>query len=404
MSGSSLLTRQISEVFASEDDEFGIVVFMGYLMVLLEETFLQSPCRRQCRQFICISSMLNEEDFTRTYRLSRNSFYRLLSLLLGGIVFESVSCVHNTGTKVAADSRLAITLRMLAGASYLDLRLCFNVSVSSIYRIFHDTCQAIMEALRLPGISRSWEDLHRASIEFKLSRRFKNPLSGCVGALDGIAIKIAKPRCNERPAAYFCRKGYYAIPVQALVDANYRFLCYSARCVGATHDALAHSVSELGAYLSQGGLQEEFWICGDEAYECRNWLITPYARSQCNDKEKYFNFFLSSHRVHIEQAFGHLVARWRVLNGGLEFSLSRNIRVVCACMKLHNLCIEQGESFDSVRNELNSHGGTVEEVQAWYEEAKEHRQSSQSFSRTRSPARSIKRDKLRDLVWDLRKV
>jgi len=75
-----------------------------------------------------------------------------------------------------------------------------------------------------------------------------------------------KTKESERPAAFYCRKLYYALPVQALVDSRYRLLCFSARCVGSTHDSMAHAVSSLGEYLRQGRRQMEFWISGDEAY------------------------------------------------------------------------------------------------------------------------------------------
>ena len=51
-------------------------------------------------------------------------------------------------------------------------------------------------------------------------------------------------------------------------------------------------------------------------------------------------FFLSSFRIRIEQAFGMLVARWRIIRGGLDFSVRRCTGIVCLLMKLHNVCLE----------------------------------------------------------------
>ena len=38
---------------------------------------------------------------------------------------------------------LAITLRMLAGGSYLDIAFGYNVHTDSVYKVFHKTLKAI---------------------------------------------------------------------------------------------------------------------------------------------------------------------------------------------------------------------------------------------------------------------
>jgi len=234
---------------------------------------------------------------------------------------------------VSIDICLAVTLRILAGGSCLDLQRLYGICKSTLYNVFHATCELLIELIPFPGLSSNGGKLNGISFGFKSSRRLPNPLTGCVGALDGISIKICKPLRHERPAAYFCRKGFYSLPVQALVDSEYRFLSFSARCVGSAHDSMAHSVSSLAEFLNSGNLPVEYWICGDEAYMCTESLITPYPRSQCTEKEENFNFFLSSYRVHVEQAFGQLLSSWRILRSSpsLGYSLRRTLELfVCA--------------------------------------------------------------------------
>ena len=120
---------------------------------------------------------------------------------------------------IPPEVRLAITLRLLAGASYIDMKGMFDVEKKTVYEIFTETLDALMNALRLPGLPKDKAGLRRKAFEFQTSRSRENPLCGCVGALDGIAIRIRKP--SSYPARYFCRKGWYALPVQALVDARY---------------------------------------------------------------------------------------------------------------------------------------------------------------------------------------
>lgn len=84
-----------------------------------------------------------------------------------------------------------------------------------------------------------------------------------------------------------------------------------------------------------------FWIAGDEAYCVSQWIIVPYPSSTLTEDEDNFNSYPSSLRIHIEQAFGMLVARWRILCNGLNFSVKRCTTVISVVMKLHNFCLQE---------------------------------------------------------------
>jgi hypothetical protein len=70
---------------------------------------------------------------------------------------------------------------------------------------------------------------------------------GCVGAIDGMAVKIAKPRPKDTPAPrhYFNRKGFFAVVLQAVCDGNRKFLWASSKGVGSTHDSTCYGISNL---------------------------------------------------------------------------------------------------------------------------------------------------------------
>ena len=74
-------------------------------------------------------------------------------------------------------------------------------------------------------------------------------------------------------------------------------------------------------------------------------LIVPYPSSTLTEDQDNFNFYLSSMRIHIEQAFGIRVARWRILRDRLDFGLEHCAAIMSVAMKLHNYCIAE----DSVR-------------------------------------------------------
>lgn len=58
-----------------------------------------------------------------------------------------------------------------------------------------------------------------------VSRRFQSHFQRCSDALDGVAILIRKPYFMDCADTASCeyRKGYYAIPEQAICDSKYRF-------------------------------------------------------------------------------------------------------------------------------------------------------------------------------------
>lgn len=137
----------------------------------------------------------------------------------------------------------------------------------------------------------------------------------------------------------------------------------SGLCGGATHDALANAVSGFMEEVEWGLLKVVFWVAGDEAYKISEWIITPFPSSTLTQDEDNFNFVLSSLRIHIEQAFGMLVARWRIIRNGLNFSVKRCSRIISTVMKLHNFCVLEDNfgkkgspcAWDGLYESLNVH-------------------------------------------------
>jgi hypothetical protein len=103
---------------------------------------------------------------------------------------------------------------------------------------------------------------------------------------------------------FFCRKGFYAINVQAICDGRRRFLDVSIRCPGAVNDNLAFGLSSMYKWLDAGhladitrsaaaclGLPNGFWVAGDNAYTCSDSLVVPFSGSGITAEEDNFNFY-----------------------------------------------------------------------------------------------------------------
>jgi hypothetical protein len=118
----------------------------------------------------------------------------------------------------------------------------------------------------------------KADIAAKFNSAGQGIMVGCVGALDGIALKINRPRPSEAgdPKEYFNRKGYYALVVQAICDHERRFMFAAATEPGATHDSKAfkhtslyevdeifvHSLTNKLAYVRLCWLVGSLWDTG----------------------------------------------------------------------------------------------------------------------------------------------
>jgi hypothetical protein len=171
----------------------------------------------------------------------------LLTILRVDLVRDVAQTTRSSGGIIDPTTRLALTLRILATASYSNLAILFAIHRSTVFHAFHETLAAINKHLSMLGVPiGDAAKLRKMADEFLESRTPNSPLYGCVSALDGIAVCITKPSDEFFPRNIYCRKGMYAIPVQAVVDSSYRFLYMSPKCVGCTHDSLSFEFSRLG--------------------------------------------------------------------------------------------------------------------------------------------------------------
>jgi hypothetical protein len=211
--------------------------------------------------------------------------------------------------------------------------------------VLDETICDLDAALTLKFRFRDERYLEQISAKFT---RGRSPISGCVGCLDGIAIKIMEPSAatTPNPSTYYNRKGFFALNVQAVCDSDSRFTFGSAMCPGSTHDSTAFAVSALSRLLGRTGdgtLLSGFWIAADEAYVCGERVITPWPGRSLPVEKDCFNYWHSSARIHIEQAFGMLVGRWGVFWRPLRTTVDKAGQIVLLCMKLHNFVLDSGD-------------------------------------------------------------
>ena len=73
--------------------------------------------------------------------------------------------------------------------------------------------------------------------------------------------------------------------------------------------------------------------------------MKPYTNAVPTPKQYNFNYRLSPARMVTEGAFGQLKGRWRILLRKCESNTSELKIAPLACLVLHNICIDLGDTF-----------------------------------------------------------
>ena len=163
----------------------------------------------------------------------------------------------------------------------------------------------------------------------------KQGFPGVVGAIDGSLIEIERPKIFD---GFYCRKGFTALNVQAIVDADKKFLSFDIR-PGSWSDKKTYSASFAGKKICKI-LPTGCHLLGDAGYTLSPFLLTPFTDPFLSKKQKKYNFLHSSSRMSVECAFGLWKGRFRILCKKMnEKSIEKTGDIIAATIVLHNLLI-----------------------------------------------------------------
>ncbi|ETP06417.1 hypothetical protein F441_17195 [Phytophthora nicotianae CJ01A1] len=163
---------------------------------------------------------------------------------------------------------------------------------------------------------------------------------GVVGAVDGSLLEIDRPEDYE---GFYCRKGYPAINIQAIVTASNKFMSVEIR-PGSWSDSKCWKHSIIGRNACSVIPAGTHFI-GDSGYALLPYLMVPYAEreegGELNSQQRRYNFLHSSTRMAIECTFGLWKGRFRVLQAVMdEKTLIKTMHVVMATIVFHNLVLD----------------------------------------------------------------
>ncbi|CAH2001490.1 unnamed protein product [Acanthoscelides obtectus] len=293
-------------------------------------------------------------DFKNYLRMDFDTFNILLELI------SPIISKQNTKMResISAEERLAATLRYLAtGRSYEDLKFSTGISPSSLCYIIPETCKAIYQVLKETYLKlpKTKDDWCQVASDFKNQWQFIN----CGGALDGKHIRIVPP--PHSGAQYYNYKNFYSIVLLALVNANYEFIYIDVGKNGRHSDGGILEYTEFYDKLTKGQLHLpnndetekhlNYVFLGDEAFSLHENFLKPYPQRDLSLENRVFNYRLSRARNVVENTFGLLAARFRVLHTAIHITDPQNITyVVLAICALHNFLIRRTTSYAPLRS------------------------------------------------------
>lgn len=207
---------------------------------------------------------LPEKDFRKMFRVSKARFDFLLDLVTPHIMRDELKGANSCAQPIKPKTRLAATLRWLAGGSYHDICELYSVSRSSFYGqngIIWPTIRALDEELDLSYPINDAEKLEEISALFE--RDSRGLLKGCVGAVDGLLIRTRCPYKREHRYGklFRNRKSAFGIIALGIADPNGKFLSFCADWSGSTHDATAWATSDLKSWMDEGRLCKDVSRC-----------------------------------------------------------------------------------------------------------------------------------------------
>ena len=185
-----------------------------------------------------------------------------------------------------------------------------------------------------------WQIIGR---EFESRWNFPN----CLGAVDGKHVRITPP--PDCGSYFWNYKGYNSLVLLAAVNANYEFTMADIGTNGRVSDGGVIGNTEFGRRLSNGtlnlpddappvnsGCNLPYVFVGDEPFALRPDFMKPYPQKNLNVENRIFNYRLSRARRFVENVFGIMASRFRILYTSINLKLSSIEKVVMACVVLHN--------------------------------------------------------------------
>lgn len=172
----------------------------------------------------------------------------------------------------------------------------------------------------------------------------------CIGAIDGKHVAICAP--PNSGSVFFNYKGTHSIILMGIADAEYKFIYLDVGCNGRVSDGGVFNKCSFAALMENNQLNlpsprplprrtvpVPYVLVADDAFAIRPNNMKPFSGRGLNSAQRVFNYRLSRARRIIENTFGILSARFRVLRNSINLDAAKTRKVALACCVLHNFLV-----------------------------------------------------------------
>ncbi|XP_046145446.1 protein ANTAGONIST OF LIKE HETEROCHROMATIN PROTEIN 1-like [Osmia bicornis bicornis] len=290
----------------------------------------------------CYQQLMNElkNEDQNTYKNFLRMSHADFNVLLQKVRLLLQKQNTNMRESISAGERLAVSLRFLAtGDSYNSLMYVFRIPATTIAKIIPEVCEAIYtvlkdEYLKMPNTEEEW--VQHAN-EFKKKWNFPN----CVGAIDGKHVRIFAP--PNSGSSHYNYKGSHSIVLMAVADANYRIIYCDVGCKGRISDGGVFNRCSLSNALErnainippanplvENGPPVPYVIVADDAFALKSYMMKPYSGYDLSGPQRVYNYRLSRARRIIENVFGIMSTRFRILLTSINLDEKKTTKIVLA--------------------------------------------------------------------------
>ncbi|XP_067619899.1 uncharacterized protein [Eurosta solidaginis] len=281
----------------------------------------------------------DEEHFFKATRMNVAKFNALVNLLRERLQRFSIR------EPISEEIRLGITLMFLAqGCNPQYLAWSYKLGVSTFRKIIYETCDAIWHGLREIYLAQpNQTELKNIADRFYA----KTGMPHCLGAVDGKHVKVVCPKRSG--SLFFNYKKTFSVVLIAICDDSYTFSFVDVGALGSQSDGGIVARSVFGNMILRNDLEIPppdnlpgtdqifpYFFVGDSAFPLKPNLMRPYPGRNLSPAKRNYNKRLSFVRVHIENTFGILANRWRVLHTTIHAAPENVDKIVLATIVLHN--------------------------------------------------------------------
>ena len=145
----------------------------------------------------------------------------------------------------------------------------------------------------------------------------------CIGVVDGKHVNIQAP--PNSGTLFYNYKNFHSMVFMTVADANYSFMIVNVGN-GQNCDSTVISNTDFGKALASGSIKLPnaneiqninltlpYVFVSDEAFPLKSYMMRPYSARDLNLKRRIFSYRLNRARRIVENEFGILLPRFRIL-------------------------------------------------------------------------------------------